>query len=139
MNATAQRQRVNSRGRLIDSNYGVDQPRPAIAMCMGCGREFNAYQMRRSAGYAACRDQGRLYAANLARATAHADRCTGWTPDHSGNPGPLRQLPVTWYTHHPVSNAAKCFDWPRGCGEYARRMPGGDAVLRHREGCPNAD
>ena len=50
--------------------------------------------------------------------------------------GPLPPIPGTWYAQ-PLSSAAKCFDWPRGCGEYARRPGGGPAVLRHREGCAN--
>jgi hypothetical protein len=60
----------------------------------------------------------------------------GLGPDHSGDGGPLPALPWSWYAQ-PISNAAKCFDWPQGCGEYARRPGGGPAVLRHRDGCPS--
>lgn len=36
----------------------------------------------------------------------------------------------------PISHAAKCFDAPEGCGEYARKLPDGTAVIFHAEGCP---
>jgi len=48
--------------------------------------------------------------------------------------GPLPPLPPTWY-EHARSSAAKCPDYPEGCGEYTRRPGGREAVLRHRDGC----
>ena len=55
--------------------------------------------------------------------------------------GPLPALDARWYSFA-TSHAAKCPDWPAGCGEYARRpktsaksRPGA-AVIKHRAGCP---
>lgn len=62
---------------------------------------------------------------------------TGLTPQESygeRSHGPLAPLPDAWY-EHPLSGAARCLDWPHGCGERTR-MVGTSASLRHRDGCP---
>jgi hypothetical protein len=51
------------------------------------------------------------------------------------NRAPYLPLPDSWYALT-LSSAAKCPDYPRGCGEYARRPSNAGAVLRHRPGCP---
>jgi hypothetical protein len=51
--------------------------------------------------------------------------------------GPLPRLPGAWYAHA-QSHAARCPDWPEGCGEYARREGKdgtGPASVKHRDGC----
>src|SRR5215471_8530981 len=68
---------------------------------------------------------------------AHPGCWGGLARDCQAPNGPLPPLAATWYAQ-PLSRAAKCFNWPQGCGEYARRPGGGPAVLRHRDGCPNA-
>lgn len=83
----ARRTRINSKGQTVQSNFGIERPAPAIARCRGCGREFNAYSIRWG-GYAACRDQGRLYALNEARAQRHADKCKGKKNENRGSASP---------------------------------------------------
>jgi hypothetical protein len=68
-----------------------------------------------------------------AQCPEHGWRCPQFT-DYARH-GQLPRLPDSVLAL-PVSHAAKCLDWPRGCGEYARQVGDRTAVLRHRDWCP---
>ena len=68
------------------------------------------------------------------RETGKAFDTAAWQFDTHG---PLPPLPPAW-RKRPLSHAAKCPNWPEGCGERARfegKAGKSPASIRHRDGC----